>query len=180
MEKLSVREGKWFTWGHTAGEWLRGILTQMQDPLFLYSPFTYSPYPAPPLHLRYVPWGLPSSIIIGTEISLLPFWTPDTILLSGYLLPHPFPCSSLLHLLFIYFFFGQSVFLFLRKILLSFWSRQLAYLHSNMLLCVAGQKSWSDKVRTGHWTPWRAEEPRSQKQGHLWCLILGTDIFGQS
>lgn len=181
VRTLSGREGKWFAWGHTTGEWLRWILTQGCDatPTLLVLTLPILTVFRSSTSSLVCTQHFPSSITAGTEMALLPLW-PQTQFCSLVIsCPHPFPCSSLLQLPFISFCFGQFTFPLLRSILLSFWSRQLVGWHSSMLLYIVGKWHWGDKGRTGNWSPWRADEPWFQKQCYLYYLSLGTDIFGE-
>lgn len=100
----------------------------------------------------------------------LTFWSPTAPAISMFL-----SFAPSLHV----FLLWAICIPFSQRILLSFWSRQLLCSHSNILLCVVGQRPWSDEVRAGHWSPWRAGEPRFEEQCYLCCLLLGTDLFGQ-
>lgn len=180
MRTLRVREGMWFASGHTARGWLRWSRTRGCDATSTLLVFT--------LYTQTVFWASTSSLVCTPVSSFLHHcrhWDSFASCLNpkhNLLWSSTAPCISVflslappLHFL----LFGQFAFALPRNILLPFWSRQLVCWHSNTFLYVVEQRHRGDKVRTGHWRPRKAEEPRFQEQCFLCYLSLGTDIFGE-
>lgn len=143
MGKLRVREGKRFAWSHTAGEWLRGILTQgmwfkTHPPVFTIYTLTLS-------------GSSTSTLVCTTRSSFLHRYRHGNFFTS-LLSPrrHLIFWSSTAPAISMFLSFAPSLHVFLlwaicipfSQRILSFWSRQLLCSHSDILLCVAGQRPW--------------------------------------
>lgn len=93
VRTLSGREGKWFAWGHTTGEWLRWILTQGCDATNTHPSSTHPSYTHCISILHIIPGVYPAFSFLHYcrhWDGFAPPLTPNTVLFSGHLLPPPF------------------------------------------------------------------------------------------
>lgn len=150
-----LREGKWFAWGHTAGNWLRWDSNSkgvMQGIFLVIHPFVDSQYLNPP-HCLWCTTRSSFPHLARTEMSLLLISIQrhkDSYLLIIYCPLHlhvPLSCtSSRILLLTICFPSCQEHTSFLTKVSIT---QQLF-----SFLGIVEKRCWSDKIRIGHWRPW--------------------------
>lgn len=159
------------------GSW-RWILTRgmMQDPSFWYSPYIIYPLCFhPPHHLWCVPLHPPSSIIVDIEMCLVPNLNPKhSFILWSSIVPSISMFSSLAPLF--HFFLLWTISILSSQKHNPFFLIKAACMLTQQHALLYIFYHWGDRAKTGHWSPWRAEEPWFQKQCYL---SLGTDIFGE-